>query len=347
MAVAASLGAAEPPTADPTLLPPESVKKALEMLASPNASLRERAATSLRQRSKNEAAKQQAIEIYLQAQASQKASIQSLVKRGVPSLSRVQTHFDAWNTKRTAVLALIRTDYKKNATQIAMLSREHAATAKLRHALDKELSAAAASWKTIADATAPLEHLERERTLLEDSTRNYTPKSPESYLKDIGVAQPLLTTMALVTQRQQELANQAAVSKHNQSSKWAPKSAIVFANLLNENRSVMGLQPLRLDEKLSAAATNHSKEMAAKNYFAHESPVAAHKSPADRARNAKFDGDWGGENIFMGSDSPQTAYSAWWGSDGHRFIMFGNGANTLGAGPSGVHWTMMTGNKKW
>lgn len=353
MMAVASLRAAEPPAAprvpasDPSLLPPEGVKKALEMLTSPNASIRERASNSLRQRSKNEAAKKQAIEIYLKAQAVQKASIEALVKRGVPALSRVQTQFDEWNTKRTAVLALIRSDYKKDAAKIAMLNGEHADTAKLRNAVDKELGAAAAAFKALADATFPLEHLDRERTLLEDSTRNYTPKAPETYLKGIGVAQSLLATMALVTQRQQAIADEAAVEKHNQSSKWAPKSAIVFAKILNENRCIMGLHPLRLDEKLSTAATSHSKEMAAKNYFAHESPVAANKTPPDRARNAKFDGACAGENIFMGSDGPQAAYSAWWASDGHRFIMFGDGPNTLGAGPSGVHWTMMTGKKQW
>jgi len=46
----------------------------------------------------------------------------------------------------------------------------------------------------------------------------------------------------------------------------------------------------------------------------------------------------------MGSASPDAAYSAWFGSDGHRFIMFGNG-NVLGVGISGIHWTMMMGNQ--
>ena len=45
----------------------------------------------------------------------------------------------------------------------------------------------------------------------------------------------------------------------------------------------------------------------------------------------------------MGSSGFDAAYSAWFGSDGHRFIMFGDGCNVLGVGISGKHWTMMTG----
>jgi uncharacterized protein YkwD len=47
----------------------------------------------------------------------------------------------------------------------------------------------------------------------------------------------------------------------------------------------------------------------------------------------------------MGSASPVAAYDAWFGSDGHRFIMFANGPNLIGIGPYGRHWTMMTGEK--
>ncbi len=52
-----------------------------------------------------------------------------------------------------------------------------------------------------------------------------------------------------------------------------------------------------------------------------------------------------GENIFMGSASHNSAYNAWFGSDGHRFIMFSDGPNLIGIGPHGKHWTMMTGKK--
>ncbi len=109
----------------------------------------------------------------------------------------------------------------------------------------------------------------------------------------------------------------------------------------------MNLPPLRLDQALSAAATGHSQEMQALSYFAHESPVTTNKTPGDRARNAKFSGGWTGENIFMGSPGALEAYNAWWGSDGHRFIMFSDAPNTLGLGPVATYWTLMTGKKNW
>jgi uncharacterized protein YkwD len=47
----------------------------------------------------------------------------------------------------------------------------------------------------------------------------------------------------------------------------------------------------------------------------------------------------------MGSSSHTSAYNAWFGSDGHRFIMFSDRPNLIGIGPHGKHWTMMTGRK--
>ena len=80
-------------------------------------------------------------------------------------------------------------------------------------------------------------------------------------------------------------------------------------------------------------------------FFAHESPVPDKKTPWDRARLAGFEGRGTGENIFMGSTSPQAAYDAWFASDGHRFIMMANGPTLLGVGIAGNHWTMMTGKR--
>jgi uncharacterized protein YkwD len=73
--------------------------------------------------------------------------------------------------------------------------------------------------------------------------------------------------------------------------------------------------------------------------------VPGKKSPWDRAKLAGFAGNASGENIFMGSTNFQSAYDGWFGSDGHRFIMFADSPNVLGLGISGIHWTLMTGRK--
>ncbi|MGB0993988.1 MAG: CAP domain-containing protein, partial [Akkermansiaceae bacterium] len=134
--------------------------------------------------------------------------------------------------------------------------------------------------------------------------------------------------------------------KHNADCKWANGSQKSFSDHLNKQRALLGLQPLLLEERLSAASFGHSQDMRSAGFFSHTSPIPGKRSPADRARKAKFKGSWTGENIFMGSPSPMAAYGGWFGSDGHRFIMFTRGgSNVIGVGVAGGHWTMMTGRQ--
>lgn len=138
-----------------------------------------------------------------------------------------------------------------------------------------------------------------------------------------------------------------AVRAHNASCRWAKAAEKEFAEILSHARVVMGLQGLRLDQQLSVASAGHSADMQRLNFFAHESPVPGKKSPADRAKRAKFKGGFRGENIAMGYAGAEGNYWAWFYSDGHRFNLFRKGPNTLGVGFSGRYWTMMTGSKSW
>ena len=134
----------------------------------------------------------------------------------------------------------------------------------------------------------------------------------------------------------------------NNGQRWAGGEQKRFAAILNEQRWVVGLEGVRLEEKLSAAAVGHSREMVALKYFAHESPVAKNKGFGERAKNAGYEGEASGECIFMGSRSPEAAYGGWWGSDGHRMILFMGGVNTLGVGTGGTEsWTLNMGKKGW
>lgn len=111
----------------------------------------------------------------------------------------------------------------------------------------------------------------------------------------------------------------------------------------------MGLGSLRLDERLSEAAGQHSDEMKKMGYFAHESPVSENKEPGMRAANEEFEGQFRGENIFFSSAGASSvdAYRAWWKSDGHRFGMYDDRPDAIGVGLSSgaTHWTTMTGVK--
>ena len=51
---------------------------------------------------------------------------------------------------------------------------------------------------------------------------------------------------------------------------------------VNAERAKAGLKPLEIDAKLADTARGHSAEMRDLNYFAHQSPTAARRRPADR-----------------------------------------------------------------
>jgi uncharacterized protein YkwD len=125
--------------------------------------------------------------------------------------------------------------------------------------------------------------------------------------------------------------------------------------LLNRVRARHGLQPLRLNPKLSRAARRHSRDMVRHRYFAHDSRNG--RSPFDRMRathyvprNASW---WLGENIGWGSGSlaePASLVRAWMHSPPHRAnILSGHfrdigigiapGAPVVGSGGSGATYT--------
>jgi uncharacterized protein YkwD len=252
-------------------------------------------------------------------------------------------------SERDRVYALIKTDYKKDPDKVAMLRNEMEAieriydrAARLARSDPSGLDAAVDSVASIlvefgiqlarfedlgqdADSAVPI--ADRKRAAL-----------AESYEGDLYLAnRQRFAAMAA------EVAALETATSHNAQCSWANGSQKDFAAHLNRQRAIMGLGPFRLDEKLSDAATGHSKDMKSAGFFSHTSPIDGKHSPNDRARKAGFQGRWTGENIFMGSSSHLSAYKGWFASDGHRFIMFARGPNVLGIGPVGAHWTLMTG----
>lgn len=88
----------------------------------------------------------------------------------------------------------------------------------------------------------------------------------------------------------------------------------LFADI-NRERSADGLRPVVLDARLSGVAAGHAGDMAAKNYFAHESPSG--DTPFDRMRAAGCEYSYAGENIAMAPDE-RVADSALFASTPHR-----------------------------
>ena len=140
-----------------------------------------------------------------------------------------------------------------------------------------------------------------------------------------------------------EVASLSSATQHNDSSSWASAPQKNFANLISYERAVLGLRPLKLEEKLSDSASGHSADMARLGFFSHTSPVPGKRSFSDRARKSGFRGGPSGECIAAGQANFSSAYGSWFYSDGHRHIMLAKGPNVLGFGVASRHWTLVTG----
>ncbi|MDA0767895.1 MAG: CAP domain-containing protein [Verrucomicrobia bacterium] len=257
-------------------------------------------------------------------------------------------------TERERVHALLLIDYHKEPTKIRMLRDEMEALTRLyeravKHssadptALDREVDGVALALVEIHAELKRFEELSYGEAGKEDQRPIEEQKL--AALKDTFQGDTYLRDKSRFTKFRSECDALALAESDNKNCSWANSSQRDFATLLNHERAATGLPALRLEEDLSRAATDHSKDMISVGFFAHNSPVKGKASPSDRARMAGFKSRWTGENIFMGSPSHSAAYSAWFGSDGHRFIMFAKGPNLLGLGPVGKHWTLMTGRR--
>lgn len=262
--------------------------------------------------------------------------------------------FDEIGTERERVMALIHTDWKKDPAKIRMLRNELEGIGRNHKRLHRLVGSNTVSLdKSITVAFQALVEIEWELLSIDRSEDgdNAHDLPDQEELEDIVYedsfdAGEWREQLDKWNTTKKAAADMAAAKKHNAESKWANGSQRDFSNHLNDERAIMGLPPLLLEERLSEAAWGHSNDMRTGGFFSHTSPVPGKKSPADRARKAKFQGSWTGENIYMGSPSYISAYTGWFGSDGHRFIMFTKGgSNVIGVGVDGGHWTMMTGRQ--
>jgi uncharacterized protein YkwD len=102
-----------------------------------------------------------------------------------------------------------------------------------------------------------------------------------------------------------------------------PELEALVVRFTNEARAEEGLAALEPRLALHVAARQHSREMLQQGYYAHESPVAAHRSPSQRVRLAGY---WAGaaENIYDFRDRATAEATArglvegWMKSPGHR-----------------------------
>ena len=104
----------------------------------------------------------------------------------------------------------------------------------------------------------------------------------------------------------------------------------------NAQRVKIGLKPLTLDPRLSAAARLHALEMAQKNYFSHTSPTPSFETPTNRI-HAAGSLDWGaGENIALNEEAVAnvgaTLMRQWMNSPPHRASILDKTYTHIGIG---------------
>jgi uncharacterized protein YkwD len=125
----------------------------------------------------------------------------------------------------------------------------------------------------------------------------------------------------------------------NAAASQVSKRALVRATLcvLNAERTRHRLRPLRLNRRLSLAARRHSRAMAEKDFFSHDSLSGA--SFVDRIRRTGYLSgarSWRvGENIAYGSGTRSSARSigrAWLNSPPHRANILSGSFRAIGIG---------------
>ena len=128
--------------------------------------------------------------------------------------------------------------------------------------------------------------------------------------------------------------------------------------LVNQERSQRGLQPLKLNKRLTKAAVGHARDMNRRGYFAHDSLSGA--DFVDRIRRAGYfkRGSFPslGEDLAWGSGelgSPREIVRGWMESPGHRANILhrkfreagiGVAIGDPGAGESGATYALEFGS---
>ncbi|MGW3008690.1 CAP domain-containing protein [Streptomyces sp. NPDC001219] len=127
----------------------------------------------------------------------------------------------------------------------------------------------------------------------------------------------------------------------------AAQFAQKVVELVNAQRAQHGCGPLTVDARIQRAAQAHSDDMAARNYYEHNTPEGV--DPGTRMTKAGFPWASWAENIFKSPKDPATAVDGWMKSPGHRdnilncsYKSTGVGVNLSGNGP---WWTQDFGTR--
>ncbi|GHA86512.1 CAP domain-containing protein [Streptomyces termitum] len=100
--------------------------------------------------------------------------------------------------------------------------------------------------------------------------------------------------------------------------------------LVNAEREKAGCGPLRTEKRLRRAAQAHADDMAARDYYAHDTPEG--RDGGDRITATGYGWSRWGENIHKGPATPERAMRDWMGSPSHRANILDCAFRDVGAG---------------
>ncbi|MFJ8888292.1 sigma-70 family RNA polymerase sigma factor [Streptomyces sp. NPDC102402] len=121
----------------------------------------------------------------------------------------------------------------------------------------------------------------------------------------------------------------------------APSVAEEVIALVNSERSREGCSAVSGDSLLTKAASRHSADMVARDYFSHTSPDGT--DPGARITAVGYRWSTYGENIAKGQQTAEAVMDAWMNSDGHRANILNCAFKEIGIGredsSGGPVWT--------
>ena len=100
---------------------------------------------------------------------------------------------------------------------------------------------------------------------------------------------------------------------------FADITKIDLIELLNNDRRVLGINPLVENNKLNEAALSKARDMVQNNYFAHQSPQGI--KPWFWFKNAGYSYKYAGENLAIGFINSLDVFNAWINSPLHKANM--------------------------
>jgi uncharacterized protein YkwD len=116
--------------------------------------------------------------------------------------------------------------------------------------------------------------------------------------------------------------------------------------LVNNERSKAGCAPLTMNDKLTKAAQDHSKDMAGHRNMSHTGSDGS--EPGERITRAGYNWSTYGENVAHGYATPEPVMESWMSSPGHKRNILNCNFKEIGVGlvQPGNYWTQDFGTAR-